>query len=138
MTLNPIKWSDEFSVGIESIDEQHKKLVNMIGTLHDAIADGKALEVLDEIFNGLYDYIDYHFTYEEELVEKYHHPDAETHKKEHAAFNAQLTKFKSKMEDGDHFMGEVLLLKFLQDWLINHIMKSDKKYSYFLIVRGVK
>ncbi len=49
MNTNPTKWTDEFSVGIESIDSQYKELVNMIKTLHNAIADGKATEILDEI-----------------------------------------------------------------------------------------
>lgn len=138
MLVNPITWSDEFSVGIESIDEQHKKLVNMIITLHDAIADGRASEVLDEIFNSLLDYTNYHFSYEDELFEKYDYPDAENHKKEHAELKRQVTQHRARLATGDRFMSEILLLKFIQDWLVNHIMKTDMKFAPFFILKGVK
>ena len=138
MNINPTKWTDEFSVGIESIDTQHKKLVDMIKTLHNAIADGKATEVLDKIFSELLDYTNYHFSYEEELFKSYGYTDEEVHKKEHAELKNQLLKLKRMMDEGDSFMGEVLVLKFLQDWLLNHIMKSDKKYGPFLVEKGVK
>jgi len=137
MLVNPIVWSDEFSVGIESIDEQHKKLIDMIKTLHDAIADGKASEVMDEIFNGLFDYANYHFSYEEELFDKYGYPDAENHKKEHTELKRQVAQHRARLATGDRFMGEVLLLKFMQDWLVNHIMKTDMKFAPFLILKGV-
>ncbi len=138
MTLKPIEWSDEFSIGIESIDEQHKKLIDMIKTLYDAIADGRASDVMDEIFSSMFDYTDQHFSYEEELFEKYSYPDAEDHKKEHAELKRQLIKLKDDIYSGDHFMSEVLLLKFLEDWLIHHILKTDMKYSQYLIVKGVE
>ena len=138
MSINPTKWTDEFSVGIGSIDRQHKRLVNMIKTLHNAIADGKATEVLDKIFKELLDYTDYHFSYEEELFKSYGYTDVEAHKKEHAELKNQLLKLKRMMDEGDSFMGEVLVLKFLQDWLLNHIMKSDKKYGPFLVEKGMK
>ncbi len=138
MNINPTKWTDEFSVGIESIDTQHKKLVDMIKTLHNAIADGKTTEVLDKIFEELIDYTNYHFSYEEELFKSYGYPDEGVHKKEHVDLKNQLLKLKRMMKEGDSFMGEVLILKFLQDWLLNHIMKSDKKYGPFLVEKGMK
>jgi hemerythrin-like metal-binding protein len=138
MNINPTKWTDEFSVGIKSIDTQHKKLVDMIKTLHNAIADGKATEVLDKIFSELLDYTNYHFSYEEELFKSYGYTDEEVHKKEHAELKNQLLKLKRMIDEGDSFMGEVLVLKFLQDWLLNHIMKSDKKYGPFLVEKGIK
>jgi hemerythrin-like metal-binding protein len=138
MTINPIEWSDEFSVGIESIDEQHKKLINMIKNLYDALANGRVSDVMDEIFSGMFDYTDQHFSYEETLFDKYDYPDAEAHKEEHAELHRQLVKLKNDIYSGDHFMSEVLLLKFLEDWLINHILKTDKKFGPYLIEKGVK
>ncbi len=138
MTINPITWSDEFSVGIKSIDEQHKKLVSIIKTLYDALADGKASEVMDTIFNDLFDYSEQHFSYEEELFKQYDYPDTENHKEEHTELKRQLIKLKNDIYSGDNFMCEVLLLKFLEEWLIIHILKTDKKFGPYLIEKGVK
>jgi hemerythrin len=138
MTISPITWSDEFSVGIESIDDQHKKLVSIIKTLYYAITDGKASDVMDTIFNNLIGYSEQHFSYEEELFKRYDYPDAEDHKEEHAELKRQLIKLKNDIFSGDHFMSQELILKFLEDWLINHILKTDKKFGPYLIEKGVK
>ena len=137
MAISPITWSDEISVGVESIDNQHKKLVSMINALHNAIADGKDIEVLEEIFNGLFDYTDKHFSYEEELSKKHGYPDVEDHKEEHAELIYQVARHKSMLGSGGLFRGE-LLVDFLQFWLINHIKTSDMKFASFLIEKGVK
>ncbi len=75
-----IQWSDNLSVGIASIDEQHKKLLNMINVLSDALANGQANEVLVQIFDGLAVYTVKHFAYEEELFSKYGYEESEAHK----------------------------------------------------------
>jgi hemerythrin len=134
MAISPITWSDEISVGVESIDDQHKKLVSIVNTLHKAIVNGKDTEELNKIFNRLFDYTDHHFSYEEELSEKYDYPDIENHKKEHTELKYQIEHHQSMR---GLFRGE-LLVDFLHYWLVNHIMISDKEFASFLIKKGVK
>jgi hemerythrin-like metal-binding protein len=136
-TVIPFAWNDEFCTGIKSIDEQHKKLVSIIKVLYNAIADGKASDVMDTIFSDLFDYSEQHFSYEEELFKWHDYPDSEDHKNEHAELKRQLIKLKNKLHSQDNFMCEVLLLKFLEEWLINHILKTDKKFVPYLIDKGV-
>jgi len=118
-TVNPVTWNDEFSIGIKSIDEQHKKLVSIIKTLYDALADGKASDVMDTIFNDLFDYSEQHFAYEEELFKSYDYPDAEDHKKEHAELKRQLIKLKNKLYSNDNFIvGD-------KNWKINETLNEN-------------
>ena len=70
-----IEWTDELSVGIESIDEQHKKLVNMINALNDAMLTNSSNELLGTIFTGLAAYTQKHFAYEENMFAEYNYPD---------------------------------------------------------------
>jgi hemerythrin-like metal-binding protein len=135
--MDLIAWNEEYSVGIESIDEQHKKLINIIRTLHDAIVDKNDLEALDEIVSELIDHTKYHFSYEEEVFEKYGYPDAENHKNEHAALTDRVVRLKADMNAGYIFIG-MELVNFLQDWLVDHIMASDKNFGPFLIEKGAK
>jgi hemerythrin len=145
-TVIPYIWNDEFSTGIKSIDEQHKKLVNIIKTLydaiaegkHDTIADGKTSNLMETIFNDLFDYSEHHFAYEEGLLILHDYPDAEDHKNEHVELKRRLIKLKNKLYSKDNFMCEVQLLKFLEEWLIHHILKTDKKFAPYLIEKGVK
>ena len=68
-----IKWSEDYSVGIEKIDMQHKKLVSYINELHDAMKDGQSNSVIGDILNKLVKYTKEHFSTEEEYMQKYNY-----------------------------------------------------------------
>lgn len=131
-----LKWNDELSVGINSIDEQHKKLVDMINALNDAIMDGKSDELMTKIFDELTTYTVKHFGYEEQLFMQHGYMESESHKREHEALINQVKSLQVKMNEGN-FMISVEVMAFLKDWLKNHIMKTDKTYAPFLIDKGV-
>ena len=131
-----IEWNQELAVGIEAIDKQHKRLVNLINMLHDSMKIGKGREVLGEVLNELTDYTVYHFDTEEKLMLKYEYPSYASHKKEHEKLTDQVKEIKTKFEEGDTVL-TVEFMGFLRDWLSNHIVKVDKKYSDFLNSKGV-
>lgn len=131
-----IQWNDELSIGINSIDEQHKKIVNMINVLNDALQSGKADKVLAKIFVELAVYTSTHFGYEEELFTRYGYSESQAHKNEHHALLQQVNDLQQKMQEGD-FMISVEVMLFLKEWLINHILKTDKAYAVFLKDKGV-
>ncbi|WP_198264980.1 bacteriohemerythrin [sulfur-oxidizing endosymbiont of Gigantopelta aegis] len=130
-----IQWNNELSVGIDSIDEQHKKLINMINTLNEALAEGEANEALIAIFDDLADYTVSHFGYEEKLFAQHAYEQTESHINEHHAMIEQVQKLRQKMADGDFLVG-VEVMVFLKDWLLNHILKTDKDYGQFLLAKG--
>ncbi|MDR3425559.1 MAG: bacteriohemerythrin [Alphaproteobacteria bacterium] len=130
-------WKDDMSVGISSIDEQHKKLVNMINELSDGMKIGKGREVLGTILDELIDYTAKHFKYEEELFDKTHYLDAFNHKKEHADLVKRVLDIQAKYKAGALTLS-LEVMDFLKDWLVKHIMGSDKKYSSHLCAQGVK
>ncbi|MEW6195268.1 MAG: bacteriohemerythrin [Bacteroidota bacterium] len=131
-----INWDPSYSVNINSIDTQHKKLINMINNLHEAMLQGRGKEVLGSIFNELASYTIYHFNHEEELFAKYDYMEQNKHKAEHERLIAQVNDLKNNFNKG----GSVLtmeVMNFLKLWLSDHIIGSDKKYSSFLNERGV-
>lgn len=131
-----IKWSERFSVNIKVIDEDHMKLAGLINTLYDAMCMGKGNDVLGKVLTDLIDYTVYHFRTEEDFFESYGYSEFRQHKKEHDELTNQAVELKNK-----HDRGEVVLtievMNFLRDWLINHILDSDKKYISFLNSKGV-
>jgi hemerythrin-like metal-binding protein len=131
-----IQWNDELSIGINSIDEQHKKLINMINALNDALLSGQANQALSEIFDELAVYTVEHFGYEEELFAQYGYSESQVHKNEHSALIEQVKNLQQKVKNGD-FMISVEVMHFLKDWLIQHILKTDKAYAGFLKEKGV-
>jgi len=133
-----IEWTAELSVGIDSIDEQHKKLVNMINALNDAMLTNSSDELLGKIFTSLAAYTQKHFAYEENMFAEYGYADSVEHKRQHNELIAQVVELKEKfIENPQGTMSDDLML-FLKRWLTNHIMRTDKEYTEFLISKGVK
>ncbi len=123
-------WSAQYETGIFLVDTQHKKLVESINTLHDAMKDGKGKEVAEKTLNFLVDYTIQHFTAEEGLMKQKNYPDFNNHKSTHDKFVSEVKELRTK-----YLSGKVLPMQvssILSDWLKNHILGTDKKYVPFL------
>ena len=132
-----VEWKDDYSVGLESIDNQHKKLLNLINQLQTAVDYSTGEEFEREALDALVDYTKTHFTYEEGLMKDNGYPDYEPHKAQHEQMIKRVEEVLSEYEkDQDTAMANATA--FLKDWLINHINGTDKEYSEFLIGKGVK
>ena len=132
-----LEWKDSYSVGIESIDNDHKKLIHLINNLQTAI-DYKTdrqfeKQTLDEVIN----YTHYHFKREEDLMEENGYPEFVPHKAQHKKMIEKVNEF-VKAYDKDESGAIESLLVYLKSWLINHINGTDQEYSEFLIGKGVK
>ena len=132
-----IQWTDEMSVGVPSIDEQHKKIVNMINTLNAAMEDGETDAVMKRIFEGLLSYTDRHFQYEERLFAQTGYADDAAHRREHDELRARVTGMKERLDRGDFMLG-IEVMSFLRDWLTRHIMGSDMAYAPHLRSKGIR
>ena len=127
-----IKWSSQYELGIEEIDNQHKGLVIIINELFSLMSQGKAKNNLDKIFDHLTDYTKKHFLAEEVMLFKFGYKEFDNHKDEHKKFVEKLNDLKKDMSNGD-VTTSLKVLNFLKDWLLNNIQISDKKYSSFIL-----
>jgi hemerythrin-like metal-binding protein len=132
-----MEWNADLSVGIVSIDTQHKKLINMINTLNEAMSKGKGKEMLESLFDDIVQYTVTHFEHEIKLFDMHSYPDAVAHKKEHEVLVNQARELQDKFKSGSITV-TLATQKFLLDWLKDHIQGTDKKYSQFFISKGVK
>lgn len=132
-----VEWKDEYSVGIDSIDEQHKRLLNLINQLQTAVDYSTGDQYEREALDELVDYTKTHFTYEEGLMRDNEYPDYEPHKAQHEKMFNKVAEVLAEYEK-DHDTAMANAADYLKDWLINHINGTDKEYSSFLIGKGVK
>ena len=135
--MSLIKWNEGFSVNVSKIDQEHKKLVEMVNELTDAMKKGKGKDVLGKILDGLIAYTASHFQTEEKYFQQVKYPDAAAHKKEHAAFVQKVSEFKKEFDAGRATVS-VNILQFLSKWLQTHIKGTDQKYSKFFNENGIK
>ena len=131
------EWGPRFMLGIQSIDDQHKKLVDYVNQLHDGMLQGKGNDLLGPVLDGLVGYTVNHFKYEEELFAKTGYAESAPHKVEHEKLVAQVADFHGKFKSGSATIS-VEIMNFLKTWLTQHILSSDKKYSSHLISKGIK
>ena len=124
-------WSDSYSVNAPGIDAQHKKLFDLINNLHDAMGQGKGKEALGKILDGLMDYTRVHFSDEEKMLEKVNYPDLPVQRVQHAAFVQKISELQKDYKAGKITM-TLPTMEFLKDWLLNHILKVDKKYESYI------
>lgn len=132
-----VEWSDELSVGIEEIDEQHKVLVGLVNNMHAAIVEHKGSDATKVILRQLIQYTVIHFAVEESLMRIFDYDDYETHKLHHRELTKQVLDLKRKVDRG-HTTISFELMHFLKQWLTNHITKEDMLYSPCFISGGVR
>lgn len=126
-----ITWDESYSVGVEVFDEHHKKLIGIINELDGIIRKRETDKNFDEVLGKLSDYAIFHFTEEEEKMKEYMYPEFLKHKAEHEFFKRKLLEFKKS--DVLNIGVALDAIKFLFDWLLNHIMIEDKKYEKYFV-----
>ena len=130
-------WDAKYSVNIVEIDRQHQKLFSLFNDLYEAMQEGHGNDVIGEVLTSVVDYTAYHFAHEEALFRQYGYPDEVAHRAEHAKLAEQAKVLVQKHQAGQSHVS-MATLKFLCDWLNDHIMGSDRKYAPFLIDKGVR
>ncbi len=126
-----VTWSDAFSVNDSEIDQQHRQLVDITNSLHEAMLSGKGKSVIGNLIDRLIQYTVKHFQYEEGRLEACNYPDLVEHRKKHADLVNKVREIKEKINSGKVFV-ERETKRFLQNWLVEHIQHSDKKYASHL------
>ncbi|MBK8751453.1 MAG: bacteriohemerythrin [Candidatus Competibacteraceae bacterium] len=126
-----ITWSDALSVNDPDIDQQHQKLVRMINDLHNAMRKGQNKSAMGNLLNRLLEYTVEHFSYEEGRMEACHYPNIKGHKVKHVDLVQQVTALQDKFNSGSQHLN-MKVMRFLKDWITNHIQKSDKDYMPYM------
>jgi len=130
------QWTQTYSVNISALDRQHQRLFETVNELSEALQNGQGNSVVDPVLNKLVDYALTHFQSEEVLMEEYRFPGLASHRAEHEAFRNKISAFLE-----DHKASKsgvpVSLMLFLQNWLKQHVLKTDKQYSRFLNDCGI-
>ncbi len=129
-------WNDSLAVHIRHIDEQHRQLVSLVNRLYRASRTGSSRQEGATILDELVNYTASHFKTEEELFQKHGYPETDSHCQAHRNLVDKVLEFQNSYRQGAAEL-ELSLLQFLKDWLISHIMKTDKRYSAYLRERGV-
>lgn len=132
-----INWNENLSVKIHSIDIQHKKLIDLINSFYENINIGSTKDKMLELIKAMKDYTVFHFSTEEKYLKQVNFPDFKNHKMEHDKFVAKVEDFEERYKNG-RLLLSLEITNFIKEWITNHIMVTDKKYSDMMINSGIK
>lgn len=131
-----IKWNDSFIVGIDLIDNDHKKIVDCINVLDEAKKLGRQEEALAQIVHELIEYTRTHLEHEEALMQKAGYPGYDDHLGIHFFFRQSIARFEEALKQEKKPVGEIIKISILlQRWLIDHIQEVDRKMAKFVLSR---
>ena len=133
-----MKWSDTLSVGVPSLDDQHKKMVGLLNQLHDGMMAGKDKMVLGDVLKAFITSTAIHFKYEEDLLARVDYPEGPSHRAEHAELTRQIQNIRREYETIGPSAMTIPVMSFLKNWLTSHILGADMKYGPHLAAKGVK
>ena len=131
-----IQWNDRYSVGVSTLDSQHRQLIGILNELHEAMSSARGKEVQSGIVQRLGTYAATHLETEEKILKTQSYPGFTQHKAQHDAYIAKMREFQEQLRKGEGGV-PVALMTFLKDWWTRHILTNDKEYSGFLKARGV-
>lgn len=122
-------WKDQYSLGISAMDDEHKVLIDKINDLAEGIDKGVKQPELKRLFTDLSNYVVEHFSDEERFLEGINYPELDQHKAIHRKLIARVGEFDHDLQNGR--LDSAALVAFLNDWLIQHILGVDMRYSRF-------
>ncbi len=132
-----IKWDDKYSVNVSIIDEEHKKLIDIINKTILAKQYNNNQRSISEILVEMTAYAKEHFKMEETYMSNFKYHDYKSHKDEHQSFSKDIFGYCKSLMSGNYQIIEDIT-KYLQQWLVHHIQEIDKKYTYCFNKNGLK
>ncbi len=120
-----LEWSEDLSVGVPAMDQHHKKLIDLINGLHDAMRSGRGRDGVGAALEELGRYVEYHFSAEEKLMKQHRCSSLPEQQAAHGQLIEKVNALRRDFASGQQGLG-VEVLQLLKDWLVNHIQKKDK------------
>ncbi|MGA2889259.1 MAG: bacteriohemerythrin [Terracidiphilus sp.] len=137
MQLPFIAWTGKMSVGVAVLDDDHKKLIDLLNDLHNGITAGHGTERLGRVLDGLVEYTGTHFAREEEFFAQTGYPATEEHVQEHRDLTRLVLNIQARYKKGHFDALSAEAMDFLKNWLQGHILGSDMNYKAHLNAAGI-
>ena len=133
-TAHVLNWSSQLATGLEDVDSQHRRLIDIINVLVSMHAEGATVQELLSVFADLRDYTVYHFQHEADLMQSLPVNEANkvAHLKAHQGFIDRVEKAGELIATHPDAVVENLLA-FLVKWLVHHITGVDARMAREMI-----
>ncbi len=124
--MSLMQWKPEYSVGVESMDDEHREMINLINDTYDKLESDPDADQIEQCLGDIFSTISMHFALEERLMRKNNYAEYQAHKNDHEEL---LDQIRDLMDDfaADTSSGAVKLEQSLSDWFAGHFSTFDAR-----------
>lgn len=130
--MSLIRWRESLSLGVPSIDTDHRRLIHILNHLHFMAIAGDDRAALAQVLRELLDYAKGHFAREEMLMRLAAYPGYEAHRKLHRQLTETVMGFEARYHAKPRHFDVQRFYDFVADWLMLHILEEDMKIQPFV------
>ena len=124
-----MKWDNSFAIGIDAIDNQHRKIFELLLAIENSVAKRDPWHILHFFLTELSEYLKFHLSVEEALLEIVRYPDRAGHCDSHARLIDQVARLEDQLKNkpsGEDLVG------FFEDWFVRHVLSNDRDYAAYV------
>jgi hemerythrin-like metal-binding protein len=126
-----LKWKSEYTVNETELDNHHIRIFEILNTAYENVMNSSELSRIISVVDELSEYMNYHFTAEEQLMADKGYQEINAHTAEHRHFALSIETLKANHHDNNLEAAKELIIV-LGNWVLHHILIEDKKYSDFI------
>jgi len=128
-----VTWNDKYATGLDLVDDQHRQLVILANELYRAcrLGDKEIHKVFSGAMHRMVEYVRFHFTAEQEMLQCIKYPDYLKHKNEHDSLIKDILEAAKEYDEGRKFVPNQFV-RTLKDWVFGHIAVTDRIYSMYV------
>ena len=130
-----LSWRDQYRVGVEHIDQEHRFLFDLINEFHNEYRGGADRRAMEQVFNRLVQYSEEHFRHEEETMLESEYPLHAEHCALHEALYMTIFRLSEELAAGSLRIDRDTH-RFLRNWLVEHIIKHDLAFGDYFARRA--
>ncbi|GAB6051829.1 hemerythrin family protein [Magnetospira thiophila] len=123
-----IEWTNDLSVGIEKLDDEHKQIIQMINAFIAAVDESLGIGEIHDRFRDLQKFVYFHFGEEEDMMLQAAFEDLEDHKRHHQDLASQMDALWDKIMLDPVFKSDDGMREWLESWLFRHVKTHDFQY----------
>jgi len=135
-SLMLFEWKDEWSIGVQRMDHQHKKIFELANIFIQAMELHEDMKTVAGTLEALIDFFYYHYHEEEELMRAYHYPEYESHKRAHKGILDRIGAFEEHFMQADFMVTEELIEEY-KSLVMDHISDHDMAFGKYLNEKGI-
>jgi hemerythrin-like metal-binding protein len=129
--VRDLVWGKILSVGVDEIDEDHRKLIHIFNILNHSVTAGESPEYLAATLEELINCTVWHFSHEERLMLKHRYPGIEEHKAQHRDLIDSVKELQQEILQAQTPLVDENI-EFLERWLTEHILTADGRLGSYL------